>query len=41
MRLPCREAMAVAPTRSAVEELQKVGFGDAMTITRLLEDHTA
>lgn len=36
-----REAMAVAPTRSAVEELQRVGFGDAMTIARLLEDHTA
>ena len=36
-----REVMAVAPTRSAVEELQRVGFGDAMTIARLLEDHTA
>jgi ATP-dependent exoDNAse (exonuclease V) alpha subunit len=36
-----REVMAVAPTRSAVEELQKVGFGDAMTIARLLQDHTA
>ena len=36
-----REVMAVAPTRSAVEELQKVGFGDAMTIARLLEDQTA
>jgi len=35
------EVMAVAPTRSAVEELQRVGFGDAMTIARLLEDHTA
>ena len=34
------EVIAVAPTRSAVEELQKVGFGDAMTITWLLEDHT-
>ncbi|MHB1743407.1 MAG: MobF family relaxase [Acidobacteriaceae bacterium] len=36
-----REVMAVAPTRSAVEELQKVGFDNAMTIARLLEDHTA
>ncbi len=36
-----RGVMAVAPTRSAVEELQKVGFGDAMTIARLLQDHTA
>ncbi len=26
-----REVLAVAPTMSAVEELQKVGFGDAMT----------
>ena len=33
--------MAVAPTRSAVEELQKVGFHDAMTVSRLLEDRTA
>jgi ATP-dependent exoDNAse (exonuclease V) alpha subunit len=33
--------MAVAPTRSAVEELQKVGFRDAMTVSRLLEDRTA
>ncbi|WP_263349693.1 MobF family relaxase [Acidicapsa acidisoli] len=32
---------AVAPTRSAVEELQKVGFRDAMTVSRLLEDETA
>jgi conjugative relaxase-like TrwC/TraI family protein len=31
---------AVAPTRSAVEELQKVGFRDAMTVSRLLEDET-
>jgi ATP-dependent exoDNAse (exonuclease V) alpha subunit len=36
-----REVMAVAPTRSAVEELQKVGFDKAMTIARMLEDHTA
>ena len=35
------EVLAVAPTRSAVEELQKVGFGNAMTISRLLEDQTA
>ena len=32
-----REIVAVAPTRSAVEELRKVGFRDAMTISRLLE----
>jgi conjugative relaxase-like TrwC/TraI family protein len=36
-----RELMAVAPTRSAVEELQKVGFRDAMTASRLLQDETA
>lgn len=35
-----REIVAVAPTRSAVEELRKVGFQDAMTITRLLEANT-
>lgn len=35
------EVMAVAPTRSAVEELQKVGFHDVMTVSRLLEDRTA
>ena len=33
-----REVLAVAPTMSAVEELQKVGFGDAMTVERLLQD---
>ena len=32
-----REIVAVAPTRGAVEELRKVGFHDAMTISRLLE----
>jgi len=31
----------VAPTRSAVEELQKVGFRDSMTIARMMEDETA
>jgi conjugative relaxase-like TrwC/TraI family protein len=36
-----REVMAIAPTRSAVEELQRVGFRDAMTVSRLLEDRTA
>jgi conjugative relaxase-like TrwC/TraI family protein len=36
-----REVTAVAPTRSAVEELQKVGFRDAMTVSRLLQDETA
>ena len=35
------DVVAVAPTRSAVEELQKVGFGNAMTISRILEDETA
>ncbi|MGB6134713.1 MAG: MobF family relaxase [Acidobacteriaceae bacterium] len=35
------EVTAVAPTRSAVEELQKVGFRDAMTVSRLLQDETA
>jgi len=32
------EVLAIAPTMSAVEELQKVGFGDAMTVERLLQD---
>lgn len=36
-----REVTAVAPTRSAVEELHKVGFRNAMTVSRLLEDETA
>ena len=36
-----REVLAVAPTMSAVEELQKVGFRDAMTVERLLQDRTA
>jgi len=35
------EVLAVAPSRGAVEELQKVGFRDAMTISRLLEDPKA
>lgn len=35
-----REIVAVAPTRSAVEELRKVGFHDAMTISRLLDANT-
>ncbi len=33
-----REAIAVAPTRSAVEELEKIGFARAMTAERLLQD---
>jgi conjugative relaxase-like TrwC/TraI family protein len=33
-----RSVVAVAPTASAVEELQKVGFPQAMTISRLLAD---
>jgi conjugative relaxase-like TrwC/TraI family protein len=32
------EVIAIAPTMSAVEELQKVGFKDAVTIERLLQD---
>ena len=36
-----REVTAVAPTRGAVEELQKVGFHEAMTVSRLLQDETA
>ena len=32
------QVVAVAPTRSAVDELQKVGFRDVMTVSRLLED---
>jgi len=32
------EIQAIAPTRSAVEELQKVGFKEAMTIERLLQE---
>jgi ATP-dependent exoDNAse (exonuclease V) alpha subunit len=31
------EVLAVAPTRSSVDELEKVGFRDAMTVSRLLE----
>ena len=33
-----RVVLAVAPTMSAVEELQKVGFTDAITVERLLQD---
>ena len=33
-----RNVIAIAPTASAVEELQKVGFKDAVTIARLLAD---
>jgi len=36
-----RGVVAVAPTRAAVEELENVGFGQAMTIARLLEDPQA
>jgi conjugative relaxase-like TrwC/TraI family protein len=32
------EVLAVAPTMSAVEELQKVGFADAITVERFLQD---
>ena len=33
-----RQVIAVAPTRSAVEELEKIGFGRALTVERLLQD---
>jgi ATP-dependent exoDNAse (exonuclease V) alpha subunit len=36
-----REVLAVAPTMSAVEELQKVGFSDAITVERLLQGQNA
>jgi conjugative relaxase-like TrwC/TraI family protein len=36
-----RQVLAVAPTMSAVQELQKVGFSDAITVQRLLEDKNA
>jgi ATP-dependent exoDNAse (exonuclease V) alpha subunit len=36
-----QKVMAVAPTTSAVEELQKVGFPDALTLERLLQDQRA
>lgn len=36
-----REVTAVAPTRGAVEELQKVGFREATTVSHLLQDETA
>lgn len=35
-----RKVAAVAPTRSAVDELHKVGIRDAITVSRLLEDET-
>ena len=36
-----REVLAVAPTMSAVEELQRVGFSDAITVERLLQGQSA
>src|SRR5216684_6427026 len=36
-----RRVLAVAPTMSAVEELQKVGFSDAITVERLLQGQSA
>ena len=35
-----RRVLAVAPTMSAVEELRKVGFSDAVTVERLLQDQS-
>jgi ATP-dependent exoDNAse (exonuclease V) alpha subunit len=36
-----RHVLAVAPTMSAVEELQKVGFGSAISLEKLLHDQQA
>jgi len=36
-----RQVLAAAPTMSAVEELQKVGFSDAITVERLLQGRSA
>ena len=36
-----RRVIAVAPTMSAVEELQKVGFASAMSLEKLLQDQQA
>jgi conjugative relaxase-like TrwC/TraI family protein len=36
-----RRVLAVAPTMSAVEELQRVGFSDAITVERLLQGRSA
>ncbi|MGA8492909.1 MAG: MobF family relaxase [Terriglobales bacterium] len=36
-----RKVLGVAPTMSAVEELQKVGFSDAITVERLLQGQSA
>jgi ATP-dependent exoDNAse (exonuclease V) alpha subunit len=33
-----RQVLAIAPTMSAVEELRKVGFANAVTLERLLQD---
>jgi conjugative relaxase-like TrwC/TraI family protein len=41
LRAAGRDVVAVAPTRTAVDELRKVGFHDAMTVSRLLEDTSA
>lgn len=35
------QVLAVAPSMSAVEELHKVGFDDAITVQRLLQDRAA
>jgi len=32
------EVLAVAPTTSAVEQLQKAGYSEAITVERLLQD---
>ncbi len=38
LNLANRDLLAVAPTTSAVEELQRVGFKDAVTVERVLQD---
>jgi Cdc6-like AAA superfamily ATPase len=38
LRESVREVLALAPTVRAVEELRIVGFQDAITIERLLQD---
>ncbi len=38
LRRADRDLIAIAPTMSAVEELQKVGFNGAITVERFLED---
>ena len=41
LELNGREALAIAPTMSAVEELHQVGFVNAITLERFLQDQNA